>query len=63
MQWLRQQRLAKARALIEAPGAPSSLMEIALACGYLSMASFSRDYLARYGERPSHHWRRLRHTS
>ncbi|MEB3194014.1 MAG: AraC family transcriptional regulator [Cyanobacteriota bacterium] len=59
MQWLRRQRLAKARALLERPGSCSSLMEVALACGYLTVASFSRDYLARYGERPSTQWRRL----
>ncbi|MFM7641457.1 MAG: helix-turn-helix domain-containing protein [Cyanobium sp.] len=60
MQWLRRQRLAKARGLLELPGSRQSLTEVALACGYLSTASFSRDYLARYGERPSRVWRRLR---
>jgi AraC-like DNA-binding protein len=60
MQWLRQQRLAKARALLERPGGSRNLTEVALACGYLSPASFSRDYLARYGERPSRVWRRAR---
>ncbi|MFM7237002.1 MAG: helix-turn-helix domain-containing protein [Cyanobium sp.] len=59
MQWLRRQRLAKARALMEQPGSCASLTEVALACGYLSVASFSRDYLGRYGERPSTQWRRL----
>ena len=62
MQWLRRQRLAKARALMEGSGDCRSLLEIALACGYLSTAAFSRDYLARYGERPSQPWRRLRQT-
>lgn len=60
MQWLRRQRLAKARALLEQPGACHNLSQVAMACGYLSSASFSRDYLARYGERPSHAWRRFR---
>lgn len=59
MQWLRRQRLAKARALLEQPGSCASLTEVALACGYLSVASFSRDYLGRFGERPSTQWRRL----
>lgn len=59
MQWLRRQRLAKARELLERPGSCSSLLEVALACGYLTVASFSRDYLARYGERPSTQWRRF----
>lgn len=60
MQWLRQQRLAKARSMLERPGGCRSLSEVALACGYLSLASFSRDFLARYGERPSRVWRRSR---
>jgi AraC-like DNA-binding protein len=59
MQWLRRQRLVKARALLEQPGG-HNLAQVAMACGYLSPASFSRDYLALYGERPSHAWRRFR---
>jgi AraC-like DNA-binding protein len=58
MQWLRRQRLAKARALLMQPGC-TSLADVALACGYLTVASFSRDYTARYGERPSAFRRRL----
>ena len=53
MQWLRQQRLAKARALLEQPGSSGSLARVAQACGYLSPAAFSRDFVARYGLRPS----------
>ena len=53
MQWLRQQRLAKAKALLEERGRRITLTEVAHACGYLSLATFSRDYLTRYGERPS----------
>lgn len=60
MQWLRRQRLAKARALIETTGGSSSITDIAQACGYLSLACFSRDYRARYGEPPSRLLRRLR---
>jgi transcriptional regulator GlxA family with amidase domain len=63
MQWLRQQRLAKARALLEQPGGRRSLQEVAQASGYLSLASFSRDFLARYGERPSRVLRRFRDRS
>jgi AraC-like DNA-binding protein len=58
MQWLRQQRLAKAKALLEQPTAHRSLGQVAQACGYLSQTSFSRDFLARYGERPSRLQRR-----
>ena len=60
MQWLRQQRLAKARALLERPSGRGGLLEVALACGYLSPSAFSRDFLARYGERPSQVARRFR---
>jgi len=60
MQWLRQQRLAKARALLEQPASSSGLIQVAQACGYISQASFSRDFLARYGERPSQVLRRFR---
>jgi len=60
MQWLRQQRLSKAKAMLEQPGVRRSLLEVSQACGYLSQASFSRDFLARYGERPSRVLRRNR---
>lgn len=60
MQWLRQQRLAKAKALLEDPLCRLSLAEVAQACGYLSQASFSRDFLSRYGDRPSRIQRRFR---
>lgn len=60
MQWLRQQRLAKARALLEQPGTSGGLAQVAQACGYLCQGSFSRDFLARYGERPSQVQRRFR---
>ena len=60
MQWLRQQRLAKARALLEQPGSSGGLAQVAQACGYLCQGSFSRDFLARYGERPSQVRRRFR---
>ena len=60
MQWLRQQRLAKARALLEQSGSSGGLAQLAHACGYLSQSSFSRDFLARYGERPSQVLRRFR---
>jgi len=60
MQWLRQQRLAKARVLLEQPGSSGGLAQVSQACGYLSLGSFSRDFLARYGERPSQVQRRFR---
>lgn len=60
MQWLRRQRLAKARSMLENPARRGSIFEVALACGYLSQAKFSRDFHDRYGERPSALWRRSR---
>ena len=60
MQWLRQQRLTKAKALLEHPAAHRSLLDVSQACGYLSQSSFSRDFLARHGERPSRLLRRCR---
>lgn len=61
MQWLRQQRLARARTLLlEQPGRRRSILDVAQACGYLSQAYFSRDFLARYGEPPSKLMRRSR---
>jgi len=60
MQWLRRQRLAKARSLLENPARWGSIFEVALACGYLSQACFSRDFHSRYGEPPSAVWRRSR---
>ena len=53
MQWLRQQRLEKAMRLLRESGGRYSLNEVAQACGYLSQSSFSRDFLKRYGQRPS----------
>jgi len=63
MQWLRQQRLAKSRALLEQSGSSGGLAQVAQTCGYLSQGSFSRDFLARYGERPSQVQRRFRDVS
>jgi AraC-like DNA-binding protein len=63
MQWLRQQRLAKAKSLLEDPAHRLSQLEVAQACGYLCQASFSRDFLNRFGERPSRYQRRFRDRS
>jgi transcriptional regulator GlxA family with amidase domain len=60
MQWLRQQRMAKARALLEQPGSSGGLAHVAQACGYICQGSFSRDFVARYGEPPSQVRRRFR---
>lgn len=53
MQWLRQQRLEKAMRLLRESGRRMSLSEVAQSCGYVSQSSFSRDFLKRFGQRPS----------
>lgn len=53
MQWLRQQRLEKAMRLLQEPVGKLSLSQIAQSCGYISQSSFSRDFLKRFGQRPS----------
>jgi AraC-like DNA-binding protein len=63
MQWLRQQRLVMAKALLEKPDCQRGLRGVAQACGYLSLASFRRDFVARYGECPSRVQRRFRNHS
>jgi AraC-like DNA-binding protein len=53
MQYLRRQRLWLARRRLEEPGPNSSVGSIASACGYLSLASFSRDFQRCFGMTPS----------
>lgn len=62
MQWLRRQRLEASHALIAAIAAgghePLSIRQVARRCGYLSLASFSRDFSRCYGAPPSRLLRR-----
>jgi AraC-like DNA-binding protein len=53
MQYLRRQRLWLARRRLEEPNPDSSVGSIASACGYLSLASFSRDFQRCFGIAPS----------
>jgi AraC-like DNA-binding protein len=53
MQYLRRQRLWQARRRIEQAGPSSTVSGIALASGYLSLASFRRDFQNRFGITPS----------
>lgn len=52
-QWIRDQRLNLARALLSADGQRPSVREVALSCGYAQMGHFSRDFKARFGLTPS----------
>ena len=53
MQWLRQQRLDKGMRLLQESRGQLGLSQVAQSCGYLSQSSFSRDFLKRFGQRPS----------
>lgn len=53
MQYLRRQRLWQARRQLAQATAPISLTSVALRCGYLSLASFSRDFRRAFGIAPS----------
>jgi AraC-like DNA-binding protein len=53
MQYLRRQRLWLARQRLEQPGAQASVGAVARSCGYLSLASFSRDFQRSFGIAPS----------
>lgn len=53
MQWLRRRRLDLALEQLTRADAGDSVAAIARRCGYLSLASFSRDFSSAYGRRPS----------
>jgi len=60
MQYIRRQRLALAKQRLLAPLPGTTVTSVAQECGYLSVASFRRDYQQRFGEPPSGPLRRLR---
>lgn len=53
MQWVREQRLELARALLTHPECNISITQVALTCGFPISGLFSQYYAARYGEKPS----------
>ena len=53
MQWLRRRRLELALERLSRATAADSVTTIARECGYLNLASFSRDFSRLYGRRPS----------
>jgi AraC-like DNA-binding protein len=46
-------RLGHARKMLLAPNSKTSVTEVAYACGFGNLGHFARDYLERFGERPS----------
>jgi transcriptional regulator GlxA family with amidase domain len=44
MQWLRRQRLQSAHEQLQNPLPGATVTSVARSCGYLSLASFSRDF-------------------
>lgn len=53
MQYLRRQRLWRARRRLQQAGPYTNLTAVALACGYLDLPSFSRDFRRIFGVAPS----------
>jgi len=60
MQYIRRQRLALAKQRLLAPLPGTTVTSVARECGYLSVASFRRDFQRRFGEPPSVAMRRRR---
>lgn len=57
-EWIRDQRLEAARRLLSGIAGPPSVTAVALQCGFTRLATFSRAYATRFGERPSDTLRR-----
>ncbi|MFN7899047.1 MAG: helix-turn-helix domain-containing protein [Synechococcaceae cyanobacterium] len=53
MQWIRRQRLEQARWALLHPEPEDNVSSIASRCGFSSLAMFSRDFAAFFGQRPS----------
>ena len=49
MQWLRRQRLALAHEKLLAGGSGLTVTQVSRACGYINLASFSRDFREQFG--------------
>ena len=52
MQWLRRQRLDLARQRLQAAAPGVTVTQVSQSCGYLNLASFSRDFSERFGVGP-----------
>lgn len=49
----REQRLVRAHRMLSSPSGESTVADVALACGFVHLGRFARDYRARYGITPS----------
>jgi transcriptional regulator GlxA family with amidase domain len=52
-QWLRRQRLERAHSILSQPRPGLTVNQVSQDCGYLSQAAFRRDFLRRFGQKPS----------
>lgn len=57
MQWIREQRLARAMEQLQG-SCVTSVRAVALACGYRNPSQFSSDFRRRFGRSPSQVWRK-----
>ena len=53
MAFAKMRRLERARAMLQAPDATTTVTGVALLCGFLNQGHFARDYRQRFGELPS----------
>jgi AraC-like DNA-binding protein len=60
MQWVRTTRMARALRLLEHPQSDTSVLTVAIACGYTNRAAFSRDFRQQHLQCPSHVLRQAR---
>ncbi len=52
-QWLRRQRLVRALTILGEPSPGLTIGQVAQNCGYISQSAFRRDFLRRFGQKPS----------
>ncbi len=53
MQWVRRCQMQKARERLQHPSPGDSVGSVAYGLGFVNVASFSRDFMRLFGERPS----------
>lgn len=63
VQWIRQQRLERARQQLLTPTLRTTVSSVAVDCGYEHLSQFSRDFRTAYGLRPSELLREARRST